>query len=299
MADENGTVTETQAQDPGQQAEVQADVSRADATEQAAVTEAVQQAEAFFDPASIPAELQPTFKRMQASFTKKMQALSSDKAKLRAETENYQRLLNDPEYARQVILEAAPRLGLTVGKAGIGTPSNGNGNTNGGAPAEVVAAAEARLPAELKWMAQGIADAQWAAHTVATRPMLERQNSEIRARREQDYERLAEDLSGRIPDWQAHEDEMMEVLQFVASEKLTHPVYGSKLDLLYNIVTKNTAATQEAIRRMSNAGRQRTTTGRVETQTQTNLPEIVRKAPTMQDAWDAAAKAALEQVGKR
>src|SRR5207249_679461 len=127
--------------------------------------------------------------------------------------------------------------------------------------------------------------------------IIEKQNADIRNRREADYEKLAEELSGKVPDWQAHEEEMTEVLQFIASDKLTHPVWGSKLDLLHNIVTKNSAATQEAIRRMSNAGRQRTVTGRAETQTQTNLPEIVKKG-TMQDAWDAASKAAMEQVGK-
>lgn len=294
MADEAVGTTETEAAESNVAA-----TAEATATGTTEATSAVQAAETFTNPNDLPAELQPIYKRMQASYTRKMQALSQDRNELRSESENYRRLMNDPEYARQVILESAERLGLQVQPKGGG---NGNGHaaatpSAGGAPADLVKTVESRLAPEMKWMARDLADAAWIANQAALQPVIQRQNLDARERRGEQYEALAAELSAKVPDWQEHEDEMAQILNFLSSDQLTHPVYGSKVEMLYNMATKNTAATREAVRRVTNAARNRTVTGRAETSTTPNLAEAVKKAPTMQDAWKIAAQAAAEKVG--
>lgn len=296
MADEpqdagTGEVVETAVQ-PDQPLPI------ADAATATAVTEP--SAEQFVNPAELPEELVPLYKRMQASFTKKMQSLSGERTGLRQKADGYDRLMNDPDYARQVIMEAAPRLGLSVAKQsgnGASAPAAAalQGDTSA-PPADFVEAIKGRLKPEMQWMAEDLAQANWQATRMLMAPYMERQQQELRGRRTKDYESLADELSTKVPDWAEHEEDMAELLRFLASDTLTHPVYGSKIELLYNTVTKNSVATREAVKRMSNAGRSRTTTGRVETSTRSNLAEEVRKAPNMQDAWKLAAAAALQQV---
>ena len=248
--------------------------------------------EPFADPTAIPPELQPHFKRMQASYTRKMQALSSEKAAQAEKLSSYERLMNDPEFARQVIVEAAPRLGLSVAPAG-----NGRTPADAGPPPQLVERIAQSLAPEMQWMAPAMANAQWEANRMLLEPLINERKQEAKSTNDKEFEALADSLSQRVPDWAEHEDDMSELLDFLQSEKLTHPSFGSKLDILYNVVTKNTAATQEAIRRMSAAGRARTVTGRAESTTQPNITERVQKAKTMQDAFRIAAEDAQRAVG--
>lgn len=277
-----------------------ADVEGQAAVEQtpaSGATDAPNATETFADPAAIPAELQPHFKRMQAAFTRKMQALGTEKAAQAEKLASYDRLMNDAEFAKQVILEAAPRLGLSVAPAGSNGSGAGTAATGDGPPPEFVAKIQATLPDELKWMAPAQAAALWEGSRTLLQPVLEKQQQQVKATHEREFEALADSLSQRAPEWAEHEDAMGELLDFINSEALTHPVFGSKLDILYNVVTKNTAATQEAVRRMTAAGRNRTVTGRSESSTTPNLTERVKKAPSMQDAFRIASEDAQRQLG--
>ena len=253
------------------------------------------QAEPFFDPAALPAELQPVWKKMQASFTKKMQGLSHERQELSQQVDYARRLQTDPEFARTEILRAAPGLGLTLQNGGAsratGTPSPG-----AAPPPEFVEAIRSELPPELQWMAEGQAKATWKATQALLAPLLERQQQETRGRHEQEYELLADQLSTKAPTWTEHEEDIAELDRFLSSPALKHPVFGSKLELLYNIVNRTNTGTQEAVRRMNQAGRNRTGVSRVETGTTPNLVEQVKKAPTLQSAFAIAAKAAAEQL---
>jgi hypothetical protein len=268
-------------------AEVQQDPARG-------ATDAPNATEAFADQNAVPAELQPHFKKMQAAFTRKMQSLSSEKAAQAEKLTAYDRLMNDPNYARQVILEAAPRLGLSVAQAG----TNGGGEPAKDAPPQAfVEKIQQTLPPELQWMAPAQAAALWEGNKMLLEPVLQQQRDQVSATFSREFESLADSLSQRVPEWQEHEDTMSELDDFLKSDKLTHPVFGSKLDILYNVVTKNTAATQEAVRRMSAAGRNRTVTGRSESSTTPNITERVKKAPSMQEAFRIASEDAQRQLG--
>ena len=293
--------TEVGTTEVGETAPVEGESASVAAAEPALGTTAVTQPvppENFFDPSALPPELQPVWKKMQGSFTKKMQALSSERAQASQITEYARRLQSDAEFARAEILKAAPGLGLRITSAGgDGAPGGTSPTASLGAPpSEFIEAIRAELPPELQWMAEGQAKATWRATQALIAPIVERQTADRQTRVEHEYEQLAEQLTARDPTWIEHEQEIVELEKFLSSPALTHPVYGSKLDLLYNVVNKNNAATQEAVRRISGVARNRTVTGRAETATTPNLDEQVRKAPNLQTAFAIAAKAAAEQL---
>ena len=145
-------------------------------------------------------------------------------------------------------------------------------------------------------MAEGQAKATWRATRSLIEPLVQRYQADSRGRMEQEYEQLAEQLAAKDPTWNEREEDIAELEKFLSSPALTHPVFGSKLELLYNMVNKNNSATQEAVRRISNVARNRTVTGRTETATTPNLADAVKKAPTLQAAFAIAAKAAAEQL---
>jgi hypothetical protein len=245
--------------------------------------------DAFIDPRDLPAEIQPHFKRMQAAFTKKMQKLSSDLDKVGL----VDKFRSDPEFARQLITQESQRLGLSIAAASSGQQQAPRG---GAIPQQFVDAVAQELPSELQWMAPAIAKATYASVAQQTAPMLQQSQQRIRKERETEWMGMAAQLSERQPGWEVHEDDMLGILNFLQSDDLKHPVYGSKLDLLLNLVTGNASATQRAIQRMSDAGRQRTTTGAPSRTTVPNIADRVRKAPTTNDAWREAAQAAITQI---
>jgi hypothetical protein len=255
-------------------------------------TPEVPTAEQFIDPRDLPPDVQPHFKRMQAAFTKKMQKLSADLDKVGL----VDKFRSDPEFARQLITQESQRLGLSIQAASMGQQQPQAPRGAAVIPQQFVDAVAAELPSELQWMAPAIARATYSGVAQQTRPMLQENQQRIQAERETEWESLASQLSERQPGWEVHEDDMLGMLNFFQSSKLKHPVYGSKLDLLLNLVTGNAAATQRAITRMSDAGRSRTTTGVPGRTTVPNIADRVRKAPSNNDAWAEAAKAAVAQI---
>jgi len=244
--------------------------------------------EQFIDPRDLPPEIVPHFKRMQAAFTKKMQAVARDRDKV----ELVNKYRSDPDFARQFIQQELQRFGVGAQTAQPQAPQGGGGRP----PQPFVDAITQKLPQELQWMAPAIAEATYASVAHLTAPMLQQNQNRVREERESEWDGLAQDLSQRQPGWEAHEDDMLEIYDFLQSPKLKHPVYGSKLDLLLNLVTGNAAATQRAIQRMSDAGRSRTTTGQPSRTTIPNISDRVRKAPDTRSAWKIAADSAIQQL---
>lgn len=250
--------------------------------------------ESFVDPATLPPELKAHWKRMHGSFTKRMQEVREIKDK----AGSYDRFFSDPAYAKQIVAAIAPQLGLQF--APQADRANGNGATAtppaSDVPRELVEAVRTHLPEELKWMAEGNAAAFWAANKLTLAPVLQKQKQDEIARRTSEYEALATELSEAVPTWEDREGEMSELLDFIKSDQLRHPKFGNKLQVLFNAVTGGAQAVQEASRRMSQAARSRTTTGRPATSTIPNIAERTKAAKSDQEAWDIAAKAAIEQI---
>lgn len=238
-------------------------------------------------------DLDHVFKKMQGTYTKKMQGIST----LRDKAEAVDRFWSDPEYARQVLQQRTSQLGLSPTQA-PSQAAGGDGSPVTRAPSELVDAVKRNLSPELQWMAETIANAHWAAHQVTARPVEERRQNEQMAQRLDQYEEMAAALSEKAPGWEDHEDEMEELLNFLESDKMHHKRFGSKLDILYAIVTGNATAIAEASRRMSGAARSRTpaSSGGAGRTSGPNTEERIKKAKTPQEQWDIAGQAAIEEL---
>lgn len=258
--------------------------------------------ESFIDPGSLPEELKPHWKRMHGTFNREMSKIKESKKKI----DDYDRFMSDPEYAKQTILAYASQLGLTVTEAQAAAQyaASASGGIqpvkNAEAPPELVRAMKERLAPELQWMAESNAEAYWAANKIMLAPILKRFDEDRKDRVDKEYEELAEELSLKAPGWEDKEEEMDGMLAFLENKsQFRHPTYGSKLELLHNLVTGNTRATQEAINRFSHAARNRSSIGSAGRQSVPDISEKIVKAKTEQEAWDIAADAALKTVAQK
>lgn len=108
MADEQ-VVTGNPVEEP--QSGVETVVVEEEVVEEGVVEPAKKEEERFLDPDEIPKELLPHFKRMQASFTRRMQGLAQDREKV----ELYNKLMSNPETTIQTL---ASKMGLTLTRPG-------------------------------------------------------------------------------------------------------------------------------------------------------------------------------------
>lgn len=251
--------------------------------------------EDFISPADLPAEVQPHFKRMQAAYTRKMQALAGERDKVDLVT----RFRSDPEFARQLIQAEAHRMGLTLQAppAAPGQPATSNGQS--APPPELIARIEASLSPDMKWMAPQMAAATWASTQMYTLPLHQKSQQADQEARNEQYQALAAQLSDMLPGWEAHETDMSDLLGWIKSPALTHPRFGSKLELLYHAVTRNAAAVRTATQRMTDASRARSTTGQSGRSSAPNITDRVRKAATTREAWDLAIQHAQEEARRQ
>jgi hypothetical protein len=248
--------------------------------------------DAFFDPSSLSPELQTQWKSMQAAYTKKMQKLAG----AREAASIVERFNSDPDFARQTILQRAQQLGLSLGQP---QQAGQQGSTSEKPPQEFVDAVRANLSPELQWMAPNLAQAQWAGAKMLIQPIKEQQAQTARSTRDQEYDTLAEQLSQKVPGWEEHEDDMDAVLAFLQSPKMTDRRFGSKLELLHQLVAGQGQANATAARRMADAARHRQPAGMPLSQPVQDVTEAVRKPKNNQDAWDVAAKHAIATLAKQ
>lgn len=248
--------------------------------------------ERLLQPHEMSDEIRPHYQRMQSVFTKKMQAFKGRDEDMRL-VDQYRQ---NPEFAKQFLLSEAQRLGVTLPGTGTGTTQ---ANTPA-APAEFVQAFRQNLPAELQWMADSMAPAMWQAQQATMRPVIQQSQEREAAAREREYDQHAATLADRAPGWEEHEDDMDELLKFLENPaQQAHPKYGSKLDILYGVVTGNASAIKEATRRMGQAARARTVTGQTSRTTIPNVEERVKSAKNLTDAFDAAAEYAVNEMKRQ
>ena len=245
------------------------------------------------------ARLKEAYGWMQGAYNKSLKKVKGSEEKIAwADKVN-----SDPTFAYQAVQDWAARNGYSISKAqakeiaAAAGSEHGNGST--AAPQALVEAVRASLSPELQWMAPQIANAQYVAHQMTMKPIEEKQLQERRSEWNDQYDRAAEELGQVAPGWEEHEDDMNELLEFLRSEKVTHKKFGSKLAVLHGVVTGDARATQEAARRFARAATSRTVSGQSGRSAVPNVHERVQKAKTNSDAWDIAAKAAMEQAEKQ
>ncbi len=244
------------------------------------------------DPRKLDPALQPIFKRMQGVYTKRMQ----DIAEIRDKAATVDKFYTDPNFAQQTILQWATQNGYQI------TPVNGQRPAQQGQqaqqgdapPAYLVEAFKQKLAPELQWMAEPQAAAMWSAMQGMLQPVLEQNQVRGRQEREGEWNKHAQSLSEVAPGWEEHEDAMGELFDFLKSDNLHHPTYGSKIQMLYDLATARSASLKQAQQRVANAGKNRVSSSRPTGNRANSVEDDILKAKP-QDAWELAKKHALSQ----
>lgn len=262
---------------------------------EAAKTGAQQQVESFIDPKDLPAEIKPHWSRMHRAYTKFL----TGKKELEEKAQLVDRFYSDTNFRRETLRQWAMQDGMAFPQA---QGQNGQAATvSGDVPAQYVEMAKASLPPELQWMAESQAKLSYAIGKAmvsdALKPYEEKTQQTTKAQRAEQYDTLAAQLSETIPGWEEYEDDMGELHSFLQSDQMQHKRFGSKLKLLYDVVTKNAAATQTATKRLAAAGKNRTTSGQ-QVRTIDNSDDRIRKAKTNDDAWALAMQKAEDELRK-
>ncbi len=292
MADEP---TSTAADEPAADPQPDTEPSDASAT-QADEGDSQKQDDTFIDDAALLKEVRADeklnrfFSKMQGAFTKKTQQI----AEVRNAADVVRRFDSDPEFAKETISKKAAQLGLQVGPANAAPAATPHAK----APPELVEAIRNALPEEVKWMAEGQANGIFAGQQALMRPIEQQAEQDRRTRRARDYEDISGELSEKVPGWEEQEDTMNELLAFLQGPEMKSRKFGSKLELLHRMTTANEGATADAVRRIGQAAKSRTSSSQATRQTTDNLAEQIQKAPNNRAAWKIAQKVAEQEAAK-
>ncbi len=251
--------------------------------------------ESFINPADLPEEIKPHWKRMHRAYTKKQEEFKAH----RADLEMLTRFRTDENYARELLHAEVRRRGLHLAPANGATTEDrpaAPAAPSDGPPARLVETIKSRLDPSLHWMAESLAAAAYAGTQEATRPLVEKDRAKDQAARDEEWGALAGKLTETAPGWEAHETDMNALLDFLRSPALRHPQFGDKLTFLYNAVTNGSAAKAAAIREMGDAARNATRTGQSGRSTLPNITDRVRKAANAREAMKVAAEEAEREL---
>lgn len=246
--------------------------------------------ETFFDPASLPDELKTQWKRMQGTFSRRMNEIKG----MKDAADLVQRFNNDPDFAAQVIQQRAAQLGLNLGRqttAPTSTPP-----TQQEPPTEFVEAMRQQFPEELQWMVPYQAKAWWAANQKAIEPIMQKLSAHDQTRADELWAEAESAMDEKYPHWRDDEDALAELTTFLRSPQLRHAKYGNKIEILWKALKGEALGVSEATRRMSQAGRNRVSTGSSLRATTDNVTERVKQAKTSNEAFRIAAQAALDEM---
>lgn len=245
---------------------------------------------------NLPDELKSEWEKhrrgMQRSYTKVLEKLRAKEAELNERAQKYEnvdKFYSDADFANQIVEEWAKQNGVSLVRGG---KSGDSTKVSPDVPKHLLEAAEASLPPELKWMAPHLAKFQWTAMA----PIEKEKEQKALKEREKEVDSILEELSADNPGWEEHEDDLMELLEFMRSDNLTHKRFGSKPKLLLGLLTGNANAIKEATNRMRQALKHKATTPAAGTG-MSNIFDRVRKAKSTNDAWAEAKKAALNEHG--
>ena len=249
----DGTTTELSASTTTGQATSQDGTTPAAKTAPSTGTAATE--ETFFDPNSIPDELKPAYKSMQAAFTKKMQGISKDRQKIDA----YTAFERDPIGNMQAM---AQKMGYTLTRAEAAAAVQAQGTAQDFNPQSWSEVAE--------WMQKQIMpkiQQQFA-------PFVEK----VQAQTSQNIERQLDSID---ENWRMYEDDMKETLK-------QHPTLVSDVAKLYRLSVPeeilNSRATQAALRKLESKSQAASVHGTSTSKTQA----APKKATSFQDAVELA-----------
>lgn len=249
-------------------------------------------------------DLKKAYGWMQSAYNKKI----SGRRELEEKASMVDRFYSDPQFATQTIQQWAAQNGysLTRGQAAAIARESGAPATTGASnvPPQYVEAVRAGLPTELQWMADSIASATFAANQAMMKPIQENAQQQSRVQREREFDSMAKELATVVPGWEEHEDEMSQLLDFMTSPEMKHEKFGSKLRILFDVVTSGASSISEATKRINQAAKNKSSFSRNGSSSAPNLDERIRGAAkkNINDAWKIAgdhAQETLQRQGSR
>ena len=239
-------------------------------------------------PDELKTEWEKHRKGMQRSYTKVLEKLRAREAELNERAgkyENVDKFYSDKDFATQVVQTWAKENGYELqGGKGAGATV-----TSSDIPKRLLDAAESSLPPELKWMAPHLAKFQ----ATAMAPLTKEKEQQAQKAREVEIDASLEELSQDNPGWEEHEDDLLELLEFMRSDNLSHKRFGSKPKLLLGLLTGNANAIKEATNRMRQAVKHKATTPAPGSGL-SNIADRVRKAKDSRSAWEIAKQHVLK-----
>jgi ribosomal protein L29 len=243
-------------------------------------------------PPELQTEAKALRKRFQSAYTKK----TMDLAEIRRKADFMDRFDSDPALQEQVIQQIQSRRQPATIAPAATLPV-----AQTGPPAALVEMAKKSLPPEMQWMAESQANFGWqliqAVQSNMVQPLQQNLSALQQAKKEQEYTGVLGQFAESNPGWEAKEDDMVEVLEFLKSPALTHPKWGRKHDLLYRLAQGDKAedlAVQHTIEKTAEKVRSRSITSRGgDRGTAPNVQERIRdRKLTDNQAWALAVEQA-------
>jgi hypothetical protein len=259
----------------------------------------------------IPADLQDLHQQLTDSYRARLADLRQREGtleQLQQRAQAFDRLTTDPQFARDVFA----RLGIGAANPGQTQSfqdlrSETAPPQTGDVPKHVLDAVQQAIGADehLQFLVPALAKAAWAVSQQTVAPLHQERQQQQSQQRQDEYSRMSDQLSETAPGWEQYESDMHQRLQFLQQAlsgkgSLTHPKYGSVLQLLYQWSSGTAKAAGEAGRRMQRAVRNQTTTGQGGRTQAPSTADLIQQAPTKQDKWRIAFQAGMaEATGQR
>lgn len=264
-------------------------------------TQGTEQAEdTFFDPKELAPELQDQWKRMQASFTKKRQEDRQIARQFSQKAELVDKFYSDRDYALRVVQQIAPYLGLQMTPASGGTPgTQGTPAGQTGTTQDLESDLQQHLGQDLGFLAKPLA--QVLGRVIERRvkdalsPFEQQTLQQQQQSQQQEEDEALAAMDSQYPGWEQHQTQMQALDAFLRSGKHRHPVFGTRHEALYKLVTGGAMARVDAAKAMQQAAKNRTTTGRAGRQTASNLTDTLRKA-NREQGWNQAWKLVADNL---
>jgi hypothetical protein len=248
----------------------QAESPQSPGTGQATSAPQVAEEPTFFDPSALAPELMPGYKQMQAAFTKKMQALSTDRQKVEA----YNRFETDREFQTQVLQQLASQHGYSLTRA------------------QAQAIQDQQPQQTQQWEPQSWDEVMARAEERAEQRIMEKLQPFIGTVQQQKARIIERDLETIDPQWRTYEDTMREKLQ-------RHPTLVNDVAELYRLSVPEevltSRAVQTALAKFQSKAEQAKVSGPTKTsRTEPAAPDLSKMKSG--DAFNAAVEMARKQI---
>lgn len=244
---------------------------------------------------------QAAYRHWQGVFTRHREKDVSDTRKLRDEHAQFSGVLaqfnNDDQFAMDVIRRRFPHLADSL-QSGAAQPAQGSQEST-----NVSDLLRSNLGEDLSFLAPALAPALEAivAKLVGDKvaPISQQITAQSNETRRREEDRLMAEMDGINENWrERYGNEMKELDEFLGSDQLSHPKFGSKYQLYHRLLNPDTARI-DAARSMGDAARSAVRTGRTGTASVPNTIQQMAKASSDRDAWAIATRAAIAETEGR